>query len=1061
MFKNEAEFEAQLIEALTHGEISLPQSGDMDDGGRVYKSRLWKYEKDLKTTEQLWENFKQILELHNQDKLEGPLSQAEFAQVRKEIENLRTPYQAGQFLYGYNGVSQIEVNFDDGRHDFLTVFDQAKIGAGDTVYQIVNQINRKPVLPGKRNCRFDVTLLINGLPILQIELKHHLHDVNEALNQMNQYIEEEQYSDIFSTVQVLVGMTPTSIKYMANTVPGAFNTAFAFEWRKDDNTPVHDWKVFADEVLSIPAAHNLTTNFIILDRSKEAIRVMRPYQIRATKKVLSKIRNLHRIEGNKVGYIWHTTGSGKTITSFKTAFLASKMPLIEKVVFAVDRKSLTKQTFDNYLGYDPDADQKDYKGIADTANTGELAKRLRSGNNGIVITSIQKLQRLTASKSFKAPEKNILFIVDEAHRSTGSEIFNQIQSAFPYGYWLGYTGTPVFGEHKGFPNTGQIFGPCLDTYTIREGIADKNVLGFKVDFKTTIPEDEVKNEQLPAFYKRIHPEWDENKIREKIEHMKPEDFDDAISSSFYDENPKHIQAVVDDMMFYWDLRSVNRRYNALLTTHVGSMKRSSPMAMMYFREFQKRNQQLIEEGKEPLKIAVTFAQDLSNSEEMTENNKGLSEAIAYYNSEFGTSFSDQSVEDYRQDVEDRLQHKSSDGKHLDLCIVVDQLLTGFDAPSINTLYVDRTLKGSGLIQAYSRTNRVEDMNYKQFGHIINYRWPKQNENEMNKALALYSNRNLKDSEITEWEGWITDIVTPPLPKVLEEARKVVDELRELTNDFTKVPESEGEAKKTLDLLRKHNRTLEALKQYPQDDAQSFDPSDMDSVVKLIGMTPEESDVLQSSLANQLKTVVAAIDGVQPSDIDLFVIHVKDVVVNYDYITELLRDLMIYVHDGDEELAENTRQKINDFAMELDDRSYARDIHHAADAIERKLYPDEDSNLEYPYDNFKEIDLVAQASHAMHLEDALEFIRKWGLQNVITPEYLWQLICHHQYGKQDLKADKVAKIRKDAAKRYKDYSTDPKIRALPLVNFRLKIYDSLYELADQAVSEVIEPKAKKA
>lgn len=233
--KPELQFEQEVIEYLT----------------KIGGTKQWEYRHDIKTTKELWDNFKHILEKNNHDRLKGEkLSKMEFAQVKKVITEIDTPYKAGQFLYGVNGVSQAEVDLDNGEHVILTVFDQAKVGGGDTVYQIVNQIKRPKVVDGKPNRRFDVTLLINGLPIIQIELKKALHSTTESLNQMKQYVAEKQYSGIYSTLQILIAMTPYQIKYMANTTLDSFNRAFAFEWQdEDDATPVRHWKEFADKVL--------------------------------------------------------------------------------------------------------------------------------------------------------------------------------------------------------------------------------------------------------------------------------------------------------------------------------------------------------------------------------------------------------------------------------------------------------------------------------------------------------------------------------------------------------------------------------------------------------------------------------------------------------------------------------------------------------------------------------------------------------------------------------------------------------------------------------------------
>ncbi|MCT4491248.1 type I restriction endonuclease subunit R, partial [Levilactobacillus parabrevis] len=347
----ELEFEDRLIDYLT------------SIGG----SKQWQYMPNIKTTAELWQNFKLILERNNQEKLDQPLSDNEFAQVKKQIDDLKTPYQAGKFLYGLNGVSQVEIDTDAGEHVFLTVFDQAYVGAGGTVYQVVNQIERPAKLANCRDRRFDTTLLINGLPIIQIEEKTAARNVKEALNQMQQYIHEGQFSDIYSTVQILVGMTPDDTRYMANTTEDKFNLDFAFHWqREDNNQPVMAWRDFLNRMLSIPMAHQMATSYMILDGTKhrQMLKVMRPYQVYATRRVIEKIKqSSFELDSQKLGYIWHTTGSGKTISSFKTAWLASRLPNVDKVVFLVDRIALTQQTADNYSAYDPDTNDENKDGI--------------------------------------------------------------------------------------------------------------------------------------------------------------------------------------------------------------------------------------------------------------------------------------------------------------------------------------------------------------------------------------------------------------------------------------------------------------------------------------------------------------------------------------------------------------------------------------------------------------------------------------------------------------------------------------------------------------------------
>ena len=1064
---NENQFETELIQYITSGTITKPEhlEGISDfianeaPSDYVVKTKLWRYEPKIKTTDQLWHNFKAILEQHNQSTLDHPLSTVEFNQVKKIISSIQTPYEAGQFLYGLNGVSQIEIDLDDGRHVFLTVFDQKQIGAGDTVYQVVNQIERPAIITGKQNRRFDTTLLINGLPIIQIEEKCDTHDVNEALNQMHQYANENQYRDIFSTLQILVAITPNNVKYMANTTPEKFNKDFAFNWqRKSDNTIVRNWKEFADSMLSIPMAHQMATNYMILDgtKNKQMLKVMRPYQVYATQNVIENLKKVDFELGiNKVGYIWHTTGSGKTITSFKTAWLASRMPKIDKVVFVVDRIALTKQTNENYKAYDPDASEDAVGSVQDTNSTTDLSRKLKTKDNNIIVTSVQKLDTLVKRKSFKAPDKNIVFIVDEAHRSTGSENFSKMQKVFKKSAWVGYTGTPMFDETTSGSRTEDIFGPLLHAYTIREAIADRNVLGFKVDFETTIDEEQMKLEYLPNFYKERYPKWTEEQIQEKINNLSQEDMDDAVEPSFYDENSEHIKLVVEDIFKNWRNRSNEGKYNALFTTHVGGGKASTPMAMMYFNEFQRVNEENKKNGGQTLKVAITFSQNSSNNDSMLATNQGLHDAIMAYNEEFGTSFGMDDVAGYTQDVTSRLNKTATDKKFLDIVIVVDQLLTGFDAPELNTLYVDRTLKGAGLIQAYSRTNRIADMQDKPWGRIVNYRWPAQNEKLMNKALAIYANKDsaiLSEAEqrkSNEKDG----IVAKPFTEVFAEVKEVVEKLDDLTNEFQQLPPSEKQKEKMLELLREYNAGMAKLKQYdPKEvsgDAVGFDYDNPDELVEKLGMTSEQEVMLTTVLTNELKQHIAKEKKIPFYQIELKMTHVKDVKIDYDYLTELLEQLLNEVHEGKREEAQTTKEKINQFANGLEDRSYATKIMNAAVAITKGHFPPEGSNFHYPA-KLSGSEQIIQAANNVSIDRMfLDFRVKWGITDIITSAQMRELFSCHRYGVQDL--DDGGQIRDIIAKASVDYKTlahDEAIQSLSKIKYRNGLREAIYELADE-------------
>ena len=1063
---NEEQFETELIQYITSGTITKPEHIEGISGSMVserpadygVKKKLWKYEAKIKTTDQLWDNFKEILESHNQNTLDHPLSTVEFNQVKKIISNIQTPYEAGQFLYGLNGVSQIEIDLDDGRHVFLTVFDQKQIGAGDTVYQVVNQIERPAIITGKQDRRFDTTLLINGLPIIQIEEKRDTHDVNEALNQMHQYSEENQYGDIFSTLQILVAITPNNVKYMANTTPDKFNKDFAFNWqRKSDNTIVRNWKEFADSMLSIPMAHQMATNYMILDgtKNKQTLKVMRPYQVYATQKVIESLKQVDfELGTNKVGYIWHTTGSGKTITSFKTAWLASRMPKVDKVIFVVDRIALTKQTNENYRAYDPDAGEDTIGSVQNTYNTNDLSRKLKSKDNNIIVTSVQKLDTLVKRKSFKSPDKNIVFIVDEAHRSTGGESFENIQKSFKRSAWVGYTGTPMFEETTTGLRTEDIFGPLLHAYTIREAIADRNVLGFKVDFETTIDEKQMKLRYLPDFYREHYPKWTEKQIQEKICNLSQEDMDDAVEPSFYDENPDHIRLVVEDIFRNWRNRSNQGKYNALFTTHVGGGKASTPMAMMYFNEFQRVNEENKKNGGQILKVAVTFSQNSSNNDSMLVTNEGLHDAIKAYNKEFGTSFGMDDVAGYTQDVTSRLNKTATDKKFLDIVIVVDQLLTGFDAPELNTLYMDRTLKGAGLIQAYSRTNRIADMQEKPWGHIVNYRWPAQNEKLMNEALAVYANKDSADLSDDEKRksNQNAGIIAKSFEDIFKEVKKVVEKLDSLTDNFKQLPYSEKQKEYMFDLMHDYNAGMAKLKQYAPEkvngNAVGFNYDNPDELVEKLGMTSEKENMLTTVLTNELKQYMSKKKKIPFNQIELRMTHVKDVKIDYDYLTELVEQLLNQVHEGRNQEAQITREKINQFANGLEDRNYAAKVINAAIAIIKGHFPPRGFDLKYPV-KLKDSEQIIQAANNVSLDRMfLDFRVEWGITDIITSAQMRELFSRHRYGMQDL--DDTGQIRDIIAKASVDYKMlahNQDIQSLSKIKYRNGLREAIYELAD--------------
>ncbi|GAX47037.1 type I restriction endonuclease subunit R [Pseudolactococcus reticulitermitis] len=1000
--------------------------------------KQWEYRPEITTTDRLWENFKRILEQNNQARLDNPLSITEFNQVKKVISSIQTPYKAGQFLYGVNGVSEIEVDLDNGKHVFLTVFDQAQVGGGDTVYQIANQIRRPKIIDGKKDRRFDITLLINGLPIVQIELKKALHTTAESLNQMEQYIAEKQYSDIFSTVQILVAMTPHDIRYMANTPLTGFNRAFAFNWQYEkDAKPVRSWKNFSDEVLSIPMAHDLATRYMILDgtKNKESIKVMRPYQVYATRRVIDEVQKFDfKYDDGKLGYIWHTTGSGKTITSFKTAWLSSRLPNVDKVVFLVDRVALTNQTSDAYRAYDPVAGFEGKTGvISDTANISDLHRKLtKKSDNNIIVTSIQKMSRYVVREDFKSLNQNILFIVDEAHRSTSETVsrkggkekvpmLKNIRDAIPNSAWVGYTGTPKF------PETREIFGDILHAYTIKEAIADRNVLGFNVQFKNTIKAPENPSD---------------------------EEIDDSIKGSVYDTSEEHVALVVEDIFENWKQRSNNRKYNALFTVHVGGNKPSTPRAMAYFDAFVKKNETLPEQDR--LKVAVSFSDDTSNGANQLKTNENLHRAIQHYNQMFfgktNAPYDMKTVKAYTEDLTSRLNKTADDGNYLDLVIVVEQLLTGFDAPELNTLYIDRTLKGGSLIQAYSRTNRMHNMIEKPRGNVVNYRWPKQNEREMNEAFGIYSNRASADEQLSLDElkelNEDSGIISKPFSQVQAEVKEVVEKLSILTDEFIKVPDSEKAQDDAFELLRDYNRLLSQLKQYAVDDddnpVSAYDNAE--DFYKRIGITEDEEVILTTVIAGELKERRAKSENIDISQVNLEMIHIHDIKIDYDYLVDLIAKMADAVHEDKMVDAEETREEIHfEIAKSENEHEKAK----ISDFIE-KIFAKEFEFEKYPAPtNVEEMNQAMEKSQKdSNIKILRAFIQKWGLDNTATPRHLETLIQKHKFGQEDLdKQNEMTDMMNVAKSDYKELASD-EVAALSWVKYRIEFRKAFYEMADE-------------
>ena len=569
----------------------------------------------------------------------------------------------------------------------------------------------------------------------------------------------------------------------------------------------------------------------------------------------------------------------------------------------------------------------------------------------------------------------------------------------------------------------------------------------------------MKLEYLPKFYKEKYPNWNELDIERKIANLTDNDMDDMIEPSFYDNNLDHVKLVVEDIFKNWRNRSNDGAYNAMLTTHVGGNRPSTPMALMYFDEFERVNQEREKRGLSTLKVGITFSMSTNNSDNQLTTNDGLLRAMKHYNKMFGTSFGLDDVSGYTQDLTTRLNRIAQDGQYLDIVIVVDQLLTGFDAPQLNTLYVDRTLKDAMLIQAYSRTNRIADNQGKPWGRIVNYRWPAKNEELMNRALSIYANKHSADVQETLVDTKVlvdSGVLAKPFKEQFEEVKQVVDRLADMTDNFTEVPASEAKQEEMFNLMRTYSAGMSKLKQYDPDVVNGedigFDYDNPDELVTLLGMTPEQEEMLTTSLYNDLKERIAENHDVPVAQIELRMIHVKQISVNYDYLTELIEALMNAVHEKRMDEAADYREKINDFAMALDDRQYAKQINNAVDAIYKGTYPPEGKTIQYPV-KLTSLEVIEDVNTMIMKDDIFDFRLKWGIIDVISNDEILDLFSRHTAGKQDLDSTgRISKLKKDARAEYQAKAQDKDIISLNKIKYGNELVAALYKFADSYVNE---------
>lgn len=685
----------------------------------------------------LFDNNKDIDHLNNQ-----PLTKGEMRQILNQIESLGNPYRLNEFINGKT-VTIVRDNENDADHFgkpvTLKIYDRNEIAAGSSRYQIVEQPQFKTtnnVYPRRRG---DVMLLINGMPVYHIELKKTNVDITQAEVQIEKYMVNHAFTGIFSLIQIFIAMNPENAVYFANPGPGGtFNPLYYFHWTDSQNEIINEWQKFAHSLLMIPRAHEMIGFYTVADASDGILKVMRPYQVYAAYNISNKVAAAHWTKfEQKAGYVWHTTGSGKTLTSFKTAQLISNMSKADKVVFLIDRVELGEQSFGDYKNF-ANIDESIY----DTNNTDALVRLLKSDefDEKVIISSIQKMSRIKEGQTpptvlEKIRSKKIVFIVDECHRDQNGDMHQDIEHTFPTAMFFGFTGTPDHEETK------MIFGDEIHRYTIAHGIRDGNVLGFDPKYICVFDDKDVRenvglnmvhagsvSEAMSDQKKKEQFLYYMNQGKEKCSML---DIEKNVPMSQF-ETDAYRRSVVEDILKNWTVRSSNSTFHAILATS------SIPEAIEYYKIFAECR----DAGKHNLKFTALFDPNDDNGPTSIIKMKGITEILNDYNDLFGKFYDCANYNKFKKDLCLRLSHKEpyrniKAEDQLNLVIVVNQLLTGFDSKWINTLYLDKILKSKNIIQAASRTNRLFG-HEKKHGIIVSYRYPHTMERNFNDAINEFS-----------------------------------------------------------------------------------------------------------------------------------------------------------------------------------------------------------------------------------------------------------------------------------------------------------------------------------
>ena len=771
-------------------------------------------------------NFKRQLEIHNRKRLEEH-GRTEF--TAEEFEKILIYLEGGTRFEKAKKLRDLyPLDTTNGQRIWVEFLNRQQWCQNE--FQVSNQIT----VEGRKKCRYDVTILINGLPLVQIELKRRGVELKQAYNQIQRY-HKTSFHGLFDYIQLFVISNGVNTRYFANNPNSGYK--FTFNWTDVQNHPFNELDMFAAFFLEKCTLGKIIGKYIVLHEGDKCLMVLRPYQFYAVEKILDRVQN-----SNDNGYIWHTTGAGKTLTSFKAAQLVSELDDVDKVMFVVDRHDLDTQTQSEYEAFEPGA-------VDSTDNTDELVKRLQS-NSKIIITTIQKLNAAVSktwysSKIDAIRHSRIVMIFDECHRSHFGDSHKKIMKFFDNAQIFGFTGTPIFTENAvDGHTTKEIFGNCLHKYLIKDAIADENVLGFLVEY------------------------YHGNEIVDN-------------------DNQSRMEEIAKFIINNFNKSTFDGEFDALFAVQ------SVPMLIRYYKIFKSL--------KPSIRIGAVFTYGANSSQDDDQTGMGtgqyVSESVGEadelqaimddYNEMFGTAFTTENFRAYYDDINLRMKKKKADMKPLDLCLVVGMFLTGFDSKKLNTLYVDKNMEYHGLLQAFSRTNRVLNEK-KRFGKIVCFRDLKSN---VDKSIKLFSNSDNPE-----------DIIRPPFEDVKKEYQRLaVDFLQKYpTPSSIDLLQSENDKKNFVlafrDIIRKHAE-IQIYEDYNEDadDLGMTEQQFNDYKSKYLDITVGFIDPpVTPSVVAEDPVPYGNSQGLEDIDFCLELLHSD--IINVAYILELIAELDPYSDD---------------------------------------------------------------------------------------------------------------------------------------------------------------------